>query len=423
MLPVCDVLQCNSGLPNFFDMHVLASHYRSEFLACPQLVRFDFAMGNNDFEPTLLIKGSTLLLKYLVMGVRMKLAFARFNDRLLYGLKIYDDPEKAGLLWSVLEREEEKSALVALAGGDCCQTFLFNEIAVNVAWSAIEINFAEADLLGLVQGAATGSIDYNDLKGRASALLDRFHGATKSDADLVVADIPGTTNWRHLRNVLITNRASSSLIDLFETNEGNQQEQIGIWLTDNLHLREVYHSPQVPHGRQTRELTDILLSYENGSFLIESKALSIFARDTLPDRAKLISDVSKRVTQAVSQLRGGIRNLKSGVTITTPEGDPVEVERAKPMHEIVLIPDLDLIGDPKTYGVEFIRDFAKSTGGFLHLLDTAELLRMVQAAEMIAARANKITPMMAFDFYLMERFKKALEAGTLCFEMLLRFVD
>jgi hypothetical protein len=48
---------------------------------------------------------------------------------------------------------------------------------------------------------------------------------------------------------------------------------------------------------------------------------------------------------------------------------------------------------------------------------------MVQAAEMIAARGNKITPMMAFDFYLMERLKKALEANTLCFEMLLRFPD
>ena len=67
-------------------------------------------MGNNDFEPTLLIKGSTLLLKYLVMGVRMKLAFARFNDRLLYGLKIYDDPEKAGAaVVEYWEREEEKS--------------------------------------------------------------------------------------------------------------------------------------------------------------------------------------------------------------------------------------------------------------------------------------------------------------------------
>jgi hypothetical protein len=48
---------------------------------------------------------------------------------------------------------------------------------------------------------------------------------------------------------------------------------------------------------------------------------------------------------------------------------------------------------------------------------------MVQAAEMIAARGNKITPMMAFDFYLMERLKKALEANTLCFEMLLPFPD
>ena len=48
---------------------------------------------------------------------------------------------------------------------------------------------------------------------------------------------------------------------------------------------------------------------------------------------------------------------------------------------------------------------------------------MVQAAEMIAARGTKTTPMMAFDFYLMERLKKALEAGTLCFEMILRLVD
>ncbi len=220
-----------------------------------------------------------------------------------------------------------------------------------------------------------------------------------------------------MRNVLITNRASSSLIDLFEMNEGNQQEQIGIWLTDNLHPTGAYHSPQIPKGKQKRELTDILLSYENGSFLIESKALSIFARDILPERAKLASDVAKHVTKAVSQLRGGIRELKSGVPVTTSEGDPIEVERAQPMHGIVLIPDLDLIGDPEAYGIEFIRDFTKATGGFLHLLDTAELLRMVQAAEMIAARGTKITPMMAFDFYLMERFKKALEAGTLCFEM------
>ncbi|MGC2124188.1 MAG: hypothetical protein WA652_15165, partial [Xanthobacteraceae bacterium] len=32
----------------------------------------------------------------------MQLAVARLDDRLLYALKIYDDEEKAGVLWSIL---------------------------------------------------------------------------------------------------------------------------------------------------------------------------------------------------------------------------------------------------------------------------------------------------------------------------------
>ncbi len=122
----------------------------------------------------------------------MQLAFARLDDRLLYGLKVYDDPEKAGLLWSVLERDEEKSALAALTRGEHCQTFLFNEVAANAAWSAIGINFTGADLSALLEGAVTGPVDHSALKGRAAALFDRIHGATNSDSDLIAE------RWSHL---------------------------------------------------------------------------------------------------------------------------------------------------------------------------------------------------------------------------------
>jgi hypothetical protein len=54
-------------------------------------------------------------------------------------------------------------------------------------------------------------------------------------------------------------------------------------------------------------------------------------------------------------------------------------------------------------------------------MDISELLRVVQSAREIADRGTTITPMMAFDYYLMERSKKGLEAGTLCIEVLLRF--
>ena len=93
------------------------------------------------------------------------------------------------------------------------------------------------------------------------------------------------------------------------------------------------------------------------------------------------------------------------------------------MHGIVLIPDLDLIQDREAYGLTFIKKFMETTNSFLHLLDIAELLRIVQAAEMIAARGTKTTPMMAFDYYLVERAKKTLAAGTLCIEVLLQFAN
>jgi hypothetical protein len=104
-------------------------------------------------------------------------------------------------------------------------------------------------------------------------------------------------------------------------------------------------------------------------------------------------------------------------------GVPLSIERTQPAHGIVLIPELELVEDRDAYGLVFIREFMRTTGGFLHLLDIAELLRIVQAAEMIAERGTKTTPMMAFDYYLMERVKKSVEAGSLCIEVLLRFGD
>ncbi len=403
-------------------MHILAAHYRSEFLATPQLIRFDYANGQDGFEPTLLIKGSTLLLKYIVLGVRMQLAFARLGSRLLYALKVYDDEEKAGVLWSILERDEEKAALAALVRGETCQTFLFNELAVNVAWAALPIS-TELRLMEMAAGAATGRADHRALESDASLVLSRFHNESMSSADVIVVNLPGTTAWNPILNHFITSHATSSLLDFFNKDEGSHQEQIGVWLTDNLHPLGVHHSPQIPKGNGFRELTDVLLSYQFGSILIESKVLMIFTRDSLPNRTKLAHDVSAHVIKAVNQLRGGMRRLKDGAPVTSKAGVQLEIERTHPMHGIVLIPDLDLIEDREAYGLPFIEKFMKTTGGFLHLLDISELLRIVQAAEMIAARGTTTTPMMAFDYYLMERVKKTLAAGTLCIEVLLRFAD
>jgi hypothetical protein len=403
-------------------MHVLSARNRSEFLATPQLIRFEYGRGAHGFEPTLLIKGSTLLLKYIALGVPMQLAFAKVADRLLYAWTVFDDPDEPGVLWSSLEQQQEREALAALLRGESCQTFLFNELAVNVAGSALSFPLP-SQLADMLDATVTGRAEYPVLKAQASDLLERLHQNGASDPDWLVVEIPGTTRWNSVHNTLITSHADSSPIDLFSRDEGTEQERLAVWLTDSLNPGGVHHQPQIPKGKGSRELSDLLLSYEFGSFLIESKSLAILDRDRLPNRIKLSRDISKHVSKAASQLRGGIRQLKAGTPITALSGAPLDVERTQPVHGIILIPDLDLVQDHDAYGLPFIEDFMRATGGFIHLLDVSELLRIVQAAEMIAKRGQRTTPMMAFDYYLMERAKKTLDAGTLCIEVLLRFAD
>ncbi|WP_321363901.1 hypothetical protein [uncultured Celeribacter sp.] len=405
-------------------MHLLSAHNRDEFLAVPQLIRFDYSEGRDGREPTVLIKGSTLLLKYIVLGARMQLAFASCDGQLLYALRVFDDDNNGGILWSVAERQEELDAIRGMAQAQPLVAFLFNEIAVNVAWNGYPPLETSTRLTKLVEGASLGVVDHRAIKGKATKLLNKLGSSEGTSVDWMILEIGGRSDWKPLRNRFITAAANSSLIDVFNQDEGNQQEQIGIWLTDNLHPSGAYHSPQRPHKEnETRELTDILLSYNFGATLIESKTLSVLARATLPTRAKLQRDVSSHIDKAFKQLRGGIRKLKEGVEITDRNGKVLSINRDKPAHAIVLVPDLDLIVDPQKYGLEFIKSFMAETGGFAHLLDISELLRVVQAAEMLAARGKTTTPMMAFDYYLIERAKKSANAGTLCIEVLLRFVE
>ena len=242
-------------------MHLLAAKYRSEFLATPQLIRFDHVKGIDHFEPTLLIKASTLLLKYIVQGVGMELVFSRFDNRLLYALKVKDDETKPGILWSILEQDQEKAALTAMLQGESCQIFLFNELAVNVAWRSQSV-FFHKDFTAMIDETITGPVDHAALKAETFAILDQFHNKTLRKGDFIVAEVPNTTSWNPIFSHFVTSRATGSLIDLFNSDEGSQQEQLAIWLTDSLHPLGVHHNPQIPRGKKFRELTDILLSYQ-----------------------------------------------------------------------------------------------------------------------------------------------------------------
>lgn len=279
-------------------IHILASNLRSEFLAVPQLIRFDMAYGQNGPEPTLLIKASSLSLKYLLRCQQFGIVITRIGSKFAYAVEIPDDPEKPAMAWSLVELQNEVEALSTLVSDPRCVIFLFNELAVSVAWTELDVPIEAALSNALKSVTIHSRLEEQDAKLVGDRLDDIRAGTQFTDTQVLSFY---NVHWNEIKASYITNQADASGLSLFSRDEGGQQEEIAVWLTDNLHPQGCMKSPQV-HEKVVRELSDILLSHEFGAFLIESKALSVLTRDNLPAEKNLHATSSNMCSRHVSNL-------------------------------------------------------------------------------------------------------------------------
>lgn len=401
-------------------MHFLSKRNHSEFLAVPSLVRATMAEGQCGLEPTLLIKTSSLSLKYLIQSRLFHTVLIGLQDQhLAYCVKVDDDPIRPSILWSVLETEDERSALEALVSTSHFFVFLFNELAVNVSWATTKVICCETSAKELISRAKLGSSNSPSLRNSVATKLDTYLEDSSLDDAYTFKPLQ-IEGWNKLQNHYISKRTTKSLISLFEPDEGNQQEEAAYWLIDELDPAGAAKNPTVHLDSGARELCDLVLSHSFGCFLFESKSLSIISRKELPSRDKLTRNLAKHVLKAEQQLSGAIRSLRKGCCVTDRAGNKLVIERNAPAHGIILVPDLSLLAKESQFGGDFLRKFMKQTGCFLQILDLKELLRMVQAAEMLKKHGETITKLMCFDAHLISRFEFAIEQRTANCEFLLR---
>jgi hypothetical protein len=401
-------------------VHILSQRNRSEFLAVPELVRFDMPEGTRGPEPTLLVKTSSLTLKYLVRQRSFKFVlFFVGQSHLGYAIQVNDDPQAPATLWSIAESSNEVDALLALGQKSNCPVYLFNELAVNVAWGEAIINLRDSALFPLLRNATICS-ESGCYDSEVGEIFDAIHRGELGSPKAFVFEVDKGPKWYEIKSTYITNSISVSELSIFAEDEGAQQEVLALWLVDTLLPSGAVKSPQIHGAGGVRELSDLLLTHQFGCFLLESKVLSILERGVLPDRAKLKRNVLGKLKKAINQLTGGCKNLQRGYKVTDLRGKEIVIERQQPVHAIVLVPDLSLLGDSTEFGGESIKRFAGETSSFLHILDPSELLRMVQSAVKISSLGKTTTPMMAFDYYMVERLKRAVKLDTANFGMLLR---
>lgn len=401
-------------------MYFLSDKYRKEFQRTGIVMRLDFAHGLEKDSAALLIQVNTLLLKYLIQNCRIEFLVGCIHEKLIYIVRIWDD-ENPDCLWSFMEYEEEKTALLDMANNGALDIFLFNECSVCEAYKHIEFQKSQK-LSELV--FSSKFVDLNSqsqYKEIANSELDRL--AKETDSSYYSEIISNEEKWLLNNSIYLTNSGRKSEISLNIRNEGNQQEQIALWITDNLVTNGVYHSPKIKTSNGSREFTDLFLVSEEGCFIFESKSLTIF-KDKLPNRKILSKNVEKHIEKAIRQLKGTVRQLQ----IKTPiyENDlltKINVNNIETIHCLIIISDLSTIDNTEIVSRKVLEDFVRETHAFLHVVDLNELTRIVQAAHMIVHHSKHISLIQAFAFYLIEREKTAIKQGRLDIQMLLKIQD
>jgi len=188
-------------------IHNPSIHYHREFARSVEAVRVGMAEADGPsspavFRPVLLIKATTLKLKYLVRLRTFRLLFSKLQPRqhLWYGVQIADDPANPATLWSIAESEEELTAINQLLSAEDLSIFLFNEEDINVASARVRMRSAEFDGKSLTAGveiATEGT--WKQYESAVDGLL-----APASLARLIEANPAELCEWTENRSTLIT---------------------------------------------------------------------------------------------------------------------------------------------------------------------------------------------------------------------------
>ena len=91
------------------------------------------AHGDDGLEPTLVVKGGSLQLKYLALQSHVTIVVTRLsNGGVAYAVRIDEDPIQPAYWWSAVSDPAEVEALAAIADGRACAIHLFKYLIVSV---------------------------------------------------------------------------------------------------------------------------------------------------------------------------------------------------------------------------------------------------------------------------------------------------
>lgn len=234
-------------------------------------------------------------------------------------------------LYGIVNTEEEVESLRKFTFNQEFNIFIFDEM-----------NLPSLDIISIIDGCNPINGETRDgvflgkLGEIQETFLDEFRGQLQA---LNYCELNLLQMVPQSVSVINNPRPSHHELTL---ERGNQQEQGAYSLMTSIFIDQIHHSLIDEESHNKREIIDIISWYENGIFIIESKALG--SDDLNQSIGRKIKNLKGNINKALSQIKGAaksVRELKKQVIINLnlpEEKDYIYI------HGIVLISDFDLLG-------------------------------------------------------------------------------
>lgn len=359
-----------------------------------------YVPANDGEETALLIKAPTPTLKALIVGCPMQLLFGKMGNYLCVGVRIEDMPDTPALISGPQIEFEEHEALVQSMKKRKFPIFLFNEMDICLASSAVEITEEISTQLSLFIGDKN-QLYFGDFNDEVSHAVDCFvYSIDQTQKYQNAHNIPTlevcvkVAPWK-ANSIYFINNDIYNEINIANKLEGTNFENT-IWSSlESVFPTTLYKSPTVKNGEKRREFTDVFAFHKYGSFLIEAKALSVIQAGFNRNEAKRLAGIQKQVEKAIKQLVGAANAFKRGAPLFDSRGNEICVDRTIPPHCVILITELMTSGNWDSITKQLL-DAIEETGALFHLLDLREFITLLKQS---SGRSELI------DYNLVERCK------------------
>lgn len=353
-----------------------------------------FVPANDGEDFSLLIKLPMAQIKAIIRGCSASVVLKVADSALFVGIRVFDIPGHPLITVKIQRQLEEHQALSRFVETGTAPVFLFNELDFSAASSTATMAFSDRErVLSAIENPSEFYI--GERMNSHDFVLDQMEQSMSFEAPNEVEFPLAFGKWESLEANFL-GVEESHLLRVDSRDEGELLERM-VWASlESVFPLNLYKSPQVRIGSKTRELTDVLTSYEYGSFLFEAKALSEYS--TSPDRSleRRVSSVQSHIKKALDQLVGAGKALDRGDEVFDSKGNLIQIERKNPPHAIVLVSELIEAGD-WSETVEHLMNALSASRMYVHILDLRELLTLL--------KIGRGQPEL-LDYNLMERCKK-----------------